>query len=535
MLSKIECTFTLGSQHKKMPKEVIINGLIFKGLPIEEQKYWIKNTIPSGKEEVLNDEQVLLCLQICLGKNVCLLGPPGVGKTFALNRAQYLMNILFPDKRFDRTATTGMASSHLYNGKTIFDLLKTGPDSCLSYLPQFREKLMSVRVRKIIEEMEIIHIDETSMLSEPMFNYLESAAREIRKNRKFMGGIQIILSGDIFQLSVIPGSEGAGLLRKKRIELLSILENLPAPFDVKMLTQNMRSRDDTQHKALITALIQKCPIVRKRAVELLHENCYKSPLYLDDAISLSRKTGMVILTPTNSSDDGRCNLYNQTLADRLRKENPSGPIEIGRAKPLHTWETLPTWVQNVLRDKGGLKIEEDSILSQKRFEVHLFLYPGEPIMLRKNTDEYKNGDKCEFISLSADGSYLTVRRYSDGAILKITKCDLTSEFVSNIGFEAFPIIKDAAMTIHKAQGCTLESGVIFDPYKLCAFKKHAPRMAYVTVSRTRSLKNFVMTEKMEDDAMTSDEAQADIERLWSLEYMADYPTITLEELNAAFA
>jgi len=518
-----------------MPKEVIISGLIFKGLPEEEQKYWIKNTRPPGKDEVLNDDQVLLCLQICLGKNICLLGPPGVGKTLTLNRAQHLMSILFPEKKFDRTATTGMASSHLDNGKTIFDLLKTGPDSCLSYLPQFRDKLISPRIRKIIEDMEILHIDEASMLSEQAFNHLESAAREIRKNRKFMGGIQVILSGDIFQLSVIPGSEGAGILRKKRIDLLSIIENLPSSFDVTMLTQNMRSRDDTQHKALITALIQKCPIIRKRAVELLHENCYSSPLYLDNAITLSRETGMVILTPTNSNDDGRCNLYNQTLADRLRKENPGGPIEIGRAMPLHTWATLPTWVKNVLRDKSGLKIEEDSILSQKRFEVHLFLYPGEPIMLRKNTDEYKNGDKCEFISLSPDGSYLTVRRYSDNAILKIAKCDLTSEFVSNIGFEAFPIIKDAAMTIHKAQGCTLESGVIFDPYKLCAFKKHAPRMTYVALSRTRSLKKFVMTEKMEEDAMTSAEAQADIIRLWDLEYMTNYPRITLEELNAVFA
>jgi hypothetical protein len=518
-----------------MPKGVQINGMIFKGLPIEEQKYWIKNTVPPGKEEVLNDQQVFLCLQICLGKNICLLGPPGVGKTLALNRAQYLMRILFPDKTFDRTATTGMASSHLDNGKTIFDLLKTGPDSCLSYLPQFREKLMSPRIRKIIEELEILHIDEASMLSEQAFNYLESAAREIRKNRTFMGGIQIIVSGDIFQLSVIPGSEGAGLLRKKRIELLSILENLPGSFDVNMLTQNMRSRDDAQHKALITALIQKCPIVRKRAIELLHEKCYKSPLYVDDAISLSRKTGMVILTPTNCKECARCNLYNQTFADRLRKENPGEPIEIGKAKPLHTWATLPAWVQTLLRDKAGLKIEEDNILSQKRFEVHLSLYPGEPIMLRKNTEEYKNGDKCEFVSVSSDGSCMTVKRYSDGAMLKITKCDLTSEFVSNIGFEAFPVIKDAAMTIHKAQGCTLESGVIFDPFKLCAFKKHAPRMTYVVVSRTRSLKNIVMTEKMEDDAMTSDEAQADILRLWELEYMADYPTITLEELNAAFA
>jgi hypothetical protein len=91
------------------------------------------------------------------------------------------------------------------------------------------------------------------------------------------------------------------------------------------------------------------------------------------------------------------------------------------------------------------------------------------------------------------------------------------------------------MTIHKAQGCTLESGVIFDPYKLCAFKKHAPRMTYVALSRTRSLKKFVMTEKMEEDAMTSAEAQADIIRLWDLEYMTNYPRITLEELNAVFS
>ena len=510
-----------------MPKEVQINGVAFKELPEETQKQWIKNTLPPGDTKILNDDQVLLCLYVCLGKNICLLGPPGVGKTAALNRAQYLMHILYPETKFDRTATTGMASTHLDNGKTLFDLLKTGTDSCLSYLPQFREKLMSPRVSKIIEELNSLHIDEASMLSEQAFNSLESAARVIRKNRKFMGGIQIILSGDIFQMPVVDGKVGAGHDRFKKIKLLSILENLPLSFEVVMLTQNIRSEGDIKHQAIIKALIQQDPSVRKRAIELLHDTCYETTLSIEDALRLSMETGKMILTPINESRE----LYNRVLGDILRKTNPSGPIEIGDAKPLHSWDTLPSWAQIDLINTKGLVQEEKSIIDQHRFESNLSLYPGEPVMLRKNTKEYKNGEKCVFTSLSPDSSYITVRRYSDGAVLNITKSDITSEFIHNIGFEAFPLIKDAAMSIHMSQGSTLDNGVILDPYSLF----NAPRLMYVAISRARTLGKITLTEKIDIEKMVDAAAQKDIDRIWSLDYMANYPTITLEELNAAFS
>ena len=515
-----------------MPKDTQITHELFMRMSIDEQNEWISGTLPPGNSLNMNKLQIEACRLILTGHCVALLGGPGSGKSFTTDRADYLLHILSPSTEFARTATTGMASTHLNNGKTLYNWLKTGTASCLSYTDAFSKRLQTDLSGVILKNTDVFQVDEASMLSDTAFSHIVNAATKHRNNHsEYLGGMRVILSGDIMQLPVIPGTAGAGNKRKYTVPLISILENLPYNIKKITLTENMRSDGDLKHQAIIKAIVQQDPLVRKRAVELLNEYCYKEPLSPIEALNYSESTGMTIITPTNHQVE----LYNKNQMELLRKRNPSGPIFIGRAKPLHEWKDLDPIVKANLQDENGLKMEENHIRDQKRFEDDLSLYEGQSIMLRKNTEDYKNGEKCQFISVSEDRTVMTVSRYSDKAILKVTKCDLTSEYQPKIGFEQFPVIKDAAMSVHKAQGSTETGGIIFDPDGLTCFKKDTARVLYVAVSRTQSLSKIILTEKIDPDIIVNDLCQRELQRLWHIDYMSHYPKITLEELNAAFA
>ena len=57
---------------------------------------------------------------------------------------------------------------------------------------------------------DVLVIDEVSMLSEKIFNYAEYIARNVRQESRSFGGIQVIASGDFFQLPPVPRYDDEG-------------------------------------------------------------------------------------------------------------------------------------------------------------------------------------------------------------------------------------------------------------------------------------------------------------------------------------
>ncbi|CAC5392062.1 PIF1 [Mytilus coruscus] len=70
------------------------------------------------------------------------------------------------------------------------------------HLVQSDERFMSVKHN--IETTDLLTIDEVSMVSAKTFNNVEVLCRKIRDNAKYFGGIQVILSGDFYQLPPVP-------------------------------------------------------------------------------------------------------------------------------------------------------------------------------------------------------------------------------------------------------------------------------------------------------------------------------------------
>lgn len=133
------------------------------------------------------------------GKNVFVTGPAGTGKSYLINKIQDWANREF--KKIALTAMTG-AAAQLIGGKTIHSWSCIGilRDSVVDTIEKCRKRK---HIRERWRQTRVLVIDEVSMMSKEVFEYLDQVARGIRNNPRPFGGIQLILCGDFCQLPPI--------------------------------------------------------------------------------------------------------------------------------------------------------------------------------------------------------------------------------------------------------------------------------------------------------------------------------------------
>ena len=138
------------------------------------------------------------------GKNVYLTGAAGSGKTYALN--EYITYLKNRGVRAGITASTGIAATHI-GGVTIHSWSGVGikdnlDDRDIEHLVQ-KEYLY-----KRFEKTKVLVIDEVSMLSSRLFDSVERVCRAMKRSEEPFGGMQVVLSGDFFQLPPISREGG---------------------------------------------------------------------------------------------------------------------------------------------------------------------------------------------------------------------------------------------------------------------------------------------------------------------------------------
>ena len=132
------------------------------------------------------------------GENIFLTGPSGCGKTSCV---KLFIKLYKQQKIIGVTSTTGI-SALLFDGITLHSFLGIGlgvgtVESLCSTISK-RSYL-----KKRWTELEVLIIDEISMLSPNLFDKIEEIARYIRRDERPFGGIQLILSGDMLQLPCV--------------------------------------------------------------------------------------------------------------------------------------------------------------------------------------------------------------------------------------------------------------------------------------------------------------------------------------------
>jgi len=131
-----------------------------------------------------------------LGHNVFLTGPAGSGKTFVIN--QYVEWLKINKIAVGITASTGIAATHI-NGRTIHSWSGIGINDELTN-KQIHVLLRKLHFRNRFESTKVLIIDEVSMLHAFRLDLVDQVCRAFKANDLPFGGIQVILSGDFFQL-----------------------------------------------------------------------------------------------------------------------------------------------------------------------------------------------------------------------------------------------------------------------------------------------------------------------------------------------
>lgn len=134
------------------------------------------------------------------GANVFLTGAPGAGKTYVLN--DFIRGARSSGAAVAVTASTGIASTHI-NGQTIHSWSGLGVATCLS--EQLLKRIRTRRKRQI-SSTDILIIDEVSMMHAWLFDMVDEVCRTIRHSPEPFGGLQVVLSGDFFQLPPVSRS-----------------------------------------------------------------------------------------------------------------------------------------------------------------------------------------------------------------------------------------------------------------------------------------------------------------------------------------
>lgn len=148
------------------------------------------------------DEQNRVLAAISQGKSVFITGSAGTGKTFLLAEVIKSLSKLHTPSTVSVTASTGIAACAL-KGQTLHSFAGIGicsfddPKRLLDKVSKIKSAV--TRWRKV----KALVVDEISMISAKLFDHLDYIARKIKGVDKPWGGIQIVVSGDFFQLPPI--------------------------------------------------------------------------------------------------------------------------------------------------------------------------------------------------------------------------------------------------------------------------------------------------------------------------------------------
>lgn len=195
------------------------------------------------------------------GVSLFFTGPAGTGKSFLLKE---IIRSLREAKGYDSvyvTAPTGIAACSL-GGSTLHSFAGMGISQ-----RKIEETIQAVKKNKGAKsrwrQCQVLVIDEVSMVSARFFDELEAIARAIRDSDSPFGGIQLILSGDFFQLPPVEKQTVTGFCFQAKswpkavpqtFELRQVFRQGNDPPFVRLLNQLRRGEVTPES----VALLRKC-------------------------------------------------------------------------------------------------------------------------------------------------------------------------------------------------------------------------------------------------------------------------------------
>lgn len=388
---------------------------------------------------ILNDVQISAFNAIeRTNSNILILGQAGTGKSTFVN---YLKSA--SKKRIVCACPTAVSALNI-GGQTIHSLFQIQPRDFI--MPELLK--LKAKPRNILNATDVLIIDEISMVAPDLLDAIDGLARMARRNNAPFGGIQVVAIGDLFQLPPVITRDAMGYYE-------TAYEHPNAYFfdsNVYKRANFMRFSFDMVYRQSDGALLENLTRLRNRDVGVLE---FFNECKINDE---ERRSNAVLITP---------------FRDTAERINASRLAQIDSPEITYTG-TLT-----------GIFSERDVPAP-----LNLTLKVGALVVFVKNGDKWHNGSMGIVRALGTRD--ITVQLLSDNREMVTVKPekwekieysrDENDRIVENEvgGYKQFPLNLGYAMTIHKAQGKTLDAVVI--DMSRGAFT-HG--QTYVALSRTR--------------------------------------------------
>ena len=369
----------------------------------------------------LNERQLRAFNAMINEENVFITGPGGSGKSHVLNIFIEYFNthIKDDDNSIYVTSSTGL-SSLLIQGITIHQY--SGLGSGIKELDYYVDRVKKNKnIRNRWRNTKTLIIDEISMISEDFFEKLDILGQKIRKNNKPFGGLQLIVSGDFLQL---PPVKSSGFC----FESFSWdICNFEIFYFDKIIRQ-----DDKKLQSILNKV--RLGIIDKDVKKILNSRLNKemSNIHgIKPTLLFSRKD-MV-------------NDYNEEKLEELIKKG-------NEKREYHSSFHFSKQVS--LESEDFLK---ELMNNQYNISDNLILTIGSQVMLNANNvaEGLANGSRGIIIKFSAKG--YPIVHFLNNSVVEINMKDYKIEdSKDSVTKKQIPLIHAWAITIHKAQGMSLE-------------------------------------------------------------------------------
>jgi len=435
-----------------------------------------------------NEQQ--LCFEKYLnGENLFITGPGGSGKSFLIKNI--VKHAETNNKNIKVCALTGCAAILLECRATTLHMF-SGIGFANKKNEEIIEELFTTKRYKLKNwrKLEILIIDEVSMMSLKILLLLDTIAKKFYRNNSPFGGLQVIFTGDFYQLSPV-----SNIFLEKEDSMFCFeheLWNQLFPKENQIVLKTIfRQKDETLLKIL--------KYVRKGQITPSCRSALESRIFNSQELDIIKKDKILTILSPIKRDVEHINLKEYLKLDKSLEEKVYAldyidlyiKYEENEDENEDTNEKKNLFAL-LLKSNEQLKRDYDFLASNILAERCLKLRVGTHVMCIANINlggelQIANGSQGVVVSFNQKNlPYIKFNNIEEPILIDyyIWK----SEFNKRVGLMQLPLIYSWAITIHKSQGLTLENAIIDIGSNI-----FADGQTYVALSRVKSLNGLYLT------------------------------------------